>query len=165
MALSSLGIFHTVIGVVAIIAAFVSYIKHGKIHLSLTSGKVYAYFTIVTSLTALGISKHGGFNPGHIFSLFILFLVVIAFFLHSKKTGLNSFRYIENFLLTLSFFLSWVPTINESFTRLPTAHPLASGPGDPVIAKTLLLIFVLFIIGSILQFLKQKKANHLPEQK
>ncbi|ATP56918.1 hypothetical protein CPT03_10720 [Pedobacter ginsengisoli] len=159
MGLSPLGIFHTLIGITAIVAAIVSYTKYGKINLAELSGKTYAYSTIITSLTALGISKHGGFNPGHVFSLFILILVIVAYLLYARKKGNNSSRYVENFLLSFSFFLSWVPTINETFTRVPLAQPLAKSPSDPIIAQTLLFLLVLFIAGSIFQFLKQKKMN------
>jgi uncharacterized membrane protein len=164
MGLSTLGIFHTIIGIAAIVAAVVSYIKYGKISLAELSGKTYLYCTIITSLTALGISKHGGFNPGHIFSIFILLLVVAAQFLYIKKKGNNRSRYVENFLLSLSFFLSWIPTINETFTRVPLAKPLANGPTDPIIAQTLLALLILFIAGSIFQFLKQKKMNSVVNQ-
>ncbi|MES2807953.1 MAG: hypothetical protein V4619_04975 [Bacteroidota bacterium] len=160
MALSPLGIFHTVIGIAAIVAAIVSYIKYGKINLTALTGKIYAYCTIITALTALGISKHGGFNAGHVFSIFILILVVVAFFLHTTKKGNTSIRYIENFMLSFSFFLSWVPTVNETFTRVPLAAPLAKNPGDPIIAKALLLLLALFIVGSIFQFLRQKRINN-----
>ncbi|GAA3981040.1 hypothetical protein GCM10022246_36490 [Pedobacter ginsengiterrae] len=159
MGLSSLGIFHTIIGVAAIVAAIISYIKYAKINLAVTSGKIYAYSTIITSLTALGISKHGGFNAGHVFSIFILTLIMAAYFLFSRKPGNNRNRYVENFLLSFSFFLSWVPTINETFTRVPLGHPLAKGPTDSIIGQTLLVLLVLFIVGSVLQFSKQKKIN------
>lgn len=157
MGLSNLGIFHTVVGIIAILAALVSFVRYGIINLTGRSGKIYFYGTLVTSLTALGISKHGGFNAGHIFSLFIAVLIVIAFFLHYKKTGNTKARYFENFLLSLSFFLSLVPTVNETLTRVPIGHPLAKSPTDPVIAKTLLVFFILFIAGSVYQFIKQKK--------
>jgi len=159
MGLSSLGIFHTIIGVAAIVAAIISYIKYAKINLAVTSGKIYAYSTIITSLTALGISKHGRFNAGHVFSIFILILIGAAYFLFSRKPGNNRNRYVENFLLSFSFFLSWVPTINETFTRVPLGHPLAKGPTDSIIGQTLLVLLVLFIAGSVLQFFKQKKIN------
>ena len=159
MGLSSLGIFHTIIGIAAIVAAIISYIKYAKINLAVTSGKIYAYSTIITSLTALGISKHGGFNAGHVFSIFILILIMAAYFLFSRKPGNDRNRYVENFLLSFSFFLSWVPTINETFTRVPLGHPLAKGPTDSIIGQTLLVLLVLFIAGSVLQFFKQKKIN------
>lgn len=161
MGLSNLGIFHTVIGVIAIISALISFIRYGKINLKHITGKLYFYFTIITSLTALGISKHGGFNAGHALSLMILILVMIAFFLHSKKGGNNKARYFENFLMAFSFLLSMLPTVNETLTRVPIGHPLAKDINDPLIGKTLLVVFILFIAGSVYQIIKQRKINKL----
>ncbi|MGS2741817.1 hypothetical protein [Sinomicrobium sp. M5D2P17] len=157
MGLSNLGIFHTVIGVVAIAAAVIGFLKGGKIDLSRLTGRIYFYCTLVASLTALGLSRHGGFNPGHVFAIFIVLLVVTAYFLYAKKQGNNRARFFENFCLSFSFFLSLVPTVNETFTRVPIGHPLAKGPTDPLIGKTLLALLVLFIAGSVYQFRKQKK--------
>ena len=159
MGLSGLGIFHTIIGVAAIVAALIDFIKYGKINLNALSGKIYFYGTIVTSLTSLGLSKHGGFNPGHVFSIFIVFLVLAAYFLNSKKKNSGRARYFENLWLSFSFFLSLVPTVNETFTRVPLSRPLAKDISDPVIGNTLLILLVLFIIGSIYQFRKQKFIN------
>ena len=159
MGLSNLGIFHTISGVAATVAAVASFIKYGKINLGALSGKIYFYTTIVTSVTALVISKHGGFNPGHAFSIFILFLVVEAYFLHSRKKDSNRARYFENFCMSLSFFLLLVPTVNETFTRVPIGHPLAKDIKDPVIGTTLLILLIFFIAGSVYQFVKQRRVN------
>ncbi|MCK7555945.1 hypothetical protein MKQ70_13310 [Chitinophaga sedimenti] len=136
-----------------------SYVKNGKIDLRQLSGKIYFYLTVVTSLTALGLSKLGGFNAGHVFALFIVVLVAVAFYLHNRKQGNNRARLIENFLLSFSFFLSLVPTVNETFTRVPVGHPLAQAPTDAIIAQTLLALFVVFVIGSVYQFRMQRKVN------
>ncbi|QRA41915.1 hypothetical protein [Chryseobacterium cucumeris] len=159
MNLSGLGIFHTIIGVTAVVGAVIGFIRYGKINLAKPSGKVYFYATAVTSLTALGISKNGGFNAGHVFSLFILVLITVAYFLFSNKKESKKARYFENFLLSFSFFLSLVPTINETFTRVPIGHPLAKDIKDPIIGQTLLVILLLFIVGSVFQFIKQKREN------
>jgi len=159
MGLSGLGIFHTIIGIMAIVGAIVGFIRSGKVDLGTVSGKIYFYATIITAVTALGISKHG-LNAGHAFSVFIIILVVAAYFLHSGKKGNNSARYWENFLFSLSFFLSLIPTINETFTRVPVVHPLAKDVKDPIIAQTLLFLFILFIAGCVYQFIKQKKINN-----
>ncbi|HEU4554540.1 MAG TPA: hypothetical protein VFS25_16960 [Chitinophaga sp.] len=159
MGLSNLGIFHTIIGIIAIAAGLTSFVKHARINLANTSGKIYFYGTIITSLTALGLSKHGGFNAGHVFSLFILILVIIAFFLYYRMGQHNRARYFENFLLSLSFFLSLVPTVNETLTRIPPGEPLAQNSSDPLIGKTLLVIFILFLAGSVYQFIRQKRSN------
>ncbi|MEO5889157.1 MAG: hypothetical protein ABIQ31_02835 [Ferruginibacter sp.] len=49
--------------------------------------------------------------------------------------------------------------MNETFTRIPLGHPLAKDISDPVIAKTLLVLLVLFIVGAVFQVLKQRKIN------
>ncbi len=159
MGLSSLGIFHTIIGVAAIVAALVDFIKYGKINLNTLSGKIYFYGTVITSLTSLGISKHGGFNPGHAFSIFIILLVTAAYYLNLKRKNSKRARYFENFSLSFSFFLSLVPTVNETFTRVPLGHPLAKDITDPVIGNTLLVLLLLFAIGSIYQFRKQRQFH------
>lgn len=161
MGLSNLGIFHTIIGITAIVAAIVSFARHGKINLAKLSGQLYFYATVVTSLTALGISKHGGFNAGHIVSLFIFALVVAAFALYARKKGNNRARYFENIFMSFSFFLSLLPTVNETFTRIPIGHPLAKDIKDPLIGNTLLVLFILFIAGSVYQILKQRKMNKI----
>lgn len=161
MGLSNLGIFHTAVGVIAIIAALISFVRYGKINLTQLTGKLYFYGTVITSLTALGISKNGGFNPGHIFSLFILILVGIAYFLYARMKGNNRARYAENFLLSFSFFLSLIPTVNETFTRVPVGHPWAKGVTDPLIGKTLLVLLLLFVSGSVYQFRQQRKVSKL----
>ncbi|UMQ42207.1 hypothetical protein MKS83_00645 [Chryseobacterium sp. Y16C] len=159
MGLSNLGIFHTVIGIVAIISAIISLIKSGKINLDTLAGKVYFYFTLISSLTALGLSSVKGVNPGHILALLIVILISVAYFLYVRKKGNNGYRLIENFFLSFSFFLSLIPTVNETLSRVPVGNPIASGPKDPIIGTTILFILVLFIIGSILQFRKQKRIN------
>jgi len=159
MGLSNVGIFHTVIGIVALIAGLIGYARHGKIDLRQATGRIYGYGTLVASFTALGLSKQGGFNPGHLFAIFIAVLVVAAYLLSAMKRGTNRWRFVENFLLTFSFFLSWIPTVNETLTRVPVGHPLADGPADPLIGKTLLALLLLFVLGSIHQFRAQWKLN------
>jgi len=164
MELSSLGIFHTVIGVLAIIAAVIGFIKHGKIALHSLTGKIYFYGTLITSLTALGLSSVSGFNPGHGLALIIVGLITGSYYLHTKKQGYNRFRFFENFFLSFSFFLSLIPTVNETLTRVPVGHPIATGPTDPVIAQTLGVVLLLFVMGSIYQFIKQRKLNAVAKQ-
>lgn len=161
MGLSVLGIFHTVIGVVAIIAAVVAFIKRGRIALDRPAGKIYFYFTLITSLTALGLSSVKGLNPGHILAVFVVVLIGVAYFLYAKKPGNNRLRYIETFFLSFSFFLSMIPTVSETFRRIPVGHPLANSPQDPIIGKTILGLLVLFVVGVVLQVRRQWRVNRV----
>lgn len=159
MGLTNLGIFHTVVGIVAIVAAITSFVKYSKINLAVLSGRIYFFGTLIASATALGISKLGGFNPGHGLALFILILVLLAFYLHAQRKGNNRARFVENFSLSLSFFLSMIPTVAETFQRVPIGSPLAKDMNDPLIGGTILVLFVAFIAGSIYQYRLQKQMN------
>src|SRR5690606_37818173 len=108
--------------------------------------------------TALGLSSVSGFNPGHGLALIIVLLITGSYYLYTKKQGYNRYRFFENFFLSFSFFLSLIPTVNETLTRVPIGHPVAKGPTDPLIAQTLGIILVLFVMGSIYQFIKQRKV-------
>lgn len=164
MGLSSLGIFHTVIGIAAIIAAVIGFVKYGKIALHSLTGKIYFYGTLIASLTALGLSTVKGFNPGHGLAAVIVALIAVSYYLHAKKPGNNRFRFFENFFLSFSFFLSMIPTVNETLTRIPVGQPVAKAPTDPIIAQTLGIVLLLFVVGSIYQFINQRKLNTAAKQ-
>lgn len=159
MGLTNLGIFHTVVGIIAIVAAITSLVKYGKIDLSALTGRIYFIGTLIASLTALGISKRGGFNPGHGLALFIFVLVLLAFYLHARRRGNNRARLVENFSLSFSFFLSMIPTVAETFQRVPIGNPLAKDMKDPVIGGTVLVLLMVFVAGAIYQYRVQKKSN------
>ena len=158
MGLSNIGIFHTVIGIVAVFAAIFSLFRYARINLDVLSGKIYFYCTIVASLSALALRKHG-FNPGHILSLLVFVLVVSAWYLNSKRPQSKRARYFENLWLSFSFFLSLIPTANETLTRVPIHQPIAKGPTDPIVINTLLALLIAFVIGSVLQFIRQRGIN------
>jgi len=159
MGLSHLGIFHTIIGVVTIVAAVISLIKYAKIDLGKLTGKIYFYGTFITSLTALGISSIKGLNPGHILAILVVILISVAYFLHIKKQGNNRSRFLENFFLSFSLFLSMIPTVNETLTRVPVGNPIAKSLTDPLISRVLIVLFILLVIGSIMQFRVQRRIN------
>ncbi|HEY9049398.1 MAG TPA: hypothetical protein VIN08_26045, partial [Ohtaekwangia sp.] len=95
----------------------------------------------------------------HVFSLLIFVLVLAGYYLHAKRKGNTRARYFEIFWLSFSFFLSLVPTVNETFTRVPVGSPLAKAPTDPIIAITLLSLFILFVAGVVYQLVQQRKIN------
>ena len=59
--------------------------------------------------------------------------------------------YLATFGLSFSFFLTLVPGINETLTRLPAGQPLASGPEHPLVQGTLLAWVVIFLAGFVFQ--------------
>src|SRR5882757_7310913 len=83
--LSPLGIFHTIISILAIIVAFIALARDGKIDPRNGLGKWYVGLTVVTCLTSFGIMKTGHFTPAHTLSILVLILLPIAIYARSIR--------------------------------------------------------------------------------
>jgi hypothetical protein len=154
--MSTLGIGHTIIAIIALIAAAVSFFKYGAIKPFSGPGKLYSILTAIACISAFGLSKTGHFNPGHALGILILILLGLAYLLGQKKKLI--FLYVVIFCMTTTVFLSLVPAANETLSRLPVGHPLANGPTSPIVQNTIKVLLVLFLAGLTTQFLRLKKA-------
>jgi len=63
--LTAFGVFHTAIGVIALIYGFIALVRDKEISPSNRRGQIYLVTTLITAVTALGIFRHGGFGPPH----------------------------------------------------------------------------------------------------
>lgn len=151
--LSTLGIVHTVISLLPLVAGLVAFARHRRIAPETRAGRVYIVTFVLSVLTAFGLSSTGGFNAGHALGIVAL-LALGGALLVPKLTFFGRARpYLANFGLSFTFFLLLVPGINETLTRLPATHPLADGPESPLVKTTLLAWVVIFLVGSALQAL------------
>lgn len=149
--LSLLGIAHTAISLLPVAAGLYSFAKYRSIQPATRSGQVYLGGLLVAVLTAFGLSSTGGFNPGHALGILAL-LAVGGALLIPRLSFLGGARpYLATFGLSFSFFLTLVPGINETLTRLPAGQPLATGPEHPLVQTTLLAWVVIFLAGLVFQ--------------
>jgi hypothetical protein len=157
--LSVLGIAHTAISLVPVVAGVYSFAQFGAIQPATRVGQVYLGGLVIAVLTAFGLSSTGGFNPGHALGILAL-LAVAGGLLIPRLSFLGRARpYLATFGLSFSFFLTLVPGINETLTRLPASQPLASGPEHPLVQGTLLAWVVLFIVGFGIQAWRIRSTN------
>src|SRR5882757_3050010 len=155
--LSPLGIFHTIISILAIIVAFIALARDGKIDPRNGLGKWYVGFTVVTCLTSFGIMKTGHFTPAHTLSILVLLILPVGIYARSIwKTGTRGEK-AEIIAMTLTLFLSFIPAATETLTRLPIDGPIAGDQDAPVIKMTLLGVAAVFTIGIIYQLRKVRK--------
>ncbi|MDQ0319536.1 hypothetical protein QO002_001674 [Pararhizobium capsulatum DSM 1112] len=145
--MSTLGIIHTVISVVPVIAGLYSFSKYGAILPKTDVGRLYLITIILSAVTSFGLSSTGGFNPGH--AIGILTLLAIVFSMAIGKLGwfgrLN--RYLQALSMSFTFFLLMVPAINETLSRLPPANPIGNGPDSPPVQATTAVWVVIFLVG------------------
>ncbi|WP_414017902.1 hypothetical protein [Chitinophaga sancti] len=91
----------------------------------------------------------------------ILLFLAIAYWLHRSNQAWT--KYVQNFLMTTTLLLSLIPAVNETLTRVPLGHPLATDITSPAITQTLMGLLILYVIALIIQTLfirKMQKATH-----
>jgi uncharacterized membrane protein len=154
--LSNLGIFHTVISILALLFAIVALLRDGQINPRSSNGKWYIALTVLTCLTSFGIMKTGHFTPAH--GLSILVLVLLALGLYARRLFGARGGKVEVLLMSVTLFFSFIPAITETLTRLPIAHPIAESPDASVVKMSFLGLTLLFIILLILQLRKPRPA-------
>lgn len=157
--MSILGIAHTVISVVALVVAAVCLSKDGAINPFSKLGKQYSILTAIACVSAFGLSSSGHFNPGHALAILILLLLGIAYLLGKKKSSIS--MYVVLFCTSTTVFLSLVPAVNETLSRLPIGHPLADGPTSPIVQNSLKVLLLLYLTGLAIQIFRLKlKLKH-----
>jgi hypothetical protein len=60
--------------------------------------------------------------------------------------------------MSATVFLSLIPGVSETLTRLPIGHPFADGPASPILLNSLKVLFILFLTGITLQTLRLRKT-------
>src|SRR5580700_2521380 len=107
--LSVLGIIHTAISILAILAGLFALIRDGRIEPANGRGKWYIFLTVVTCLTGLPIMRFGHPTPGHYLAVIILVLLLPAIFARRLFGKIGEFVQVVGMSATL--FLSCIPAI------------------------------------------------------
>ena len=159
LGLTSLGIVHTAISLIAVIAGLVALFRYKEITLRNGWGRVFVWTTVLTCLTGFGIFNHGGFGKAHV--LGIATLLVLAAAWSAGRLGLfgAAAAYVEVVGYSATFFFHMIPGVTETTIRLPVGKPLFSGPDDPGLQPIAAALFLLFLVGATLQVLRMKRAR------
>ena len=153
--LTPLGIVHTVISILALIAGIIALFRAGKIDPKSTAGKWYVILTILTCLTSFGIMKTGHFTPAHGLSVLVLLLLPPG--IYAPRLFGRRGETVQIIVMSLTLMLSFVPAITETLTRLPIASPIAANPDASIVKMSNLGLFVIFLLGLIYQLIQLRK--------
>ena len=159
--LSSLGLVHTAISLVAVIAGAIALLRDKQIVSGNQIGRIYIWTTALTCLTGFGIFAHGGFGKPH--ALGVITLIVLAMAYGAGRYGWfgSLAKYVEVVGYSLTFFFHWIPAITETTTRLPLGAPLLSSPDAPELQQASAVLFLLFLCGATFQVLRLRKLRPL----
>jgi uncharacterized membrane protein len=145
---------------VALGAGIVALIRDKAILPATLTGKIYVITTILTCITGFGIFQHGGFGKPHALGVITLVVLGIAAAAGSSSFGKAS-PYIALVSYSLTFFFHLVPGITETVTRLPLGSPWVANAEAPELQKAIGAVFVVFLIGVILQVLRLRVTIRL----
>lgn len=159
--LSTLGIVHTAISILALIFGFLSLFANGFITPGTKAGKLYIWLTVITCLTGFPIMRSGHPSPGHFLGIIILVLLPLASYAPSIKLFGQKWRYIQVIILTTTLYLSLVPAFTETLIRVPLDHPYATSPDDPALKPVMLALTVAFLAVVIFQIFKLRSRSRL----
>lgn len=159
--LTSLGIIHTAISLVAVGAGILAFIRDRKITPDNRTGKIYILTTVLTCLTGFGIYQHGGFGAPHALGIITLVVLFIAW-----KAGTTGwFGRISNAVETVSysatFFFHMIPAVTETSTRLPIAAPLVTNRDGPELQAAAAVLFLIFLAGASLQVRAIRRSSRV----
>lgn len=159
--LTYLGVIHTLISLVAVFAALISFIRDKAILPNGTLGKLYIWATVLTCLTGFGIFQHGGFGKAHALGVITLLVLVLAWMADQRKFGARSLA-ISTVSYSLTVFFHMIPAVTEGTTRLPLGAPLLPNADAPELQAITGAMFVVFLVGVSLQLRRQKKHGAAP---
>lgn len=159
LGLTTLGIIHTAISLVAVAAALVALFRDKEISPSNGLGKTYIATTVLTCLTGFFIFQHGGFGAPHALGIVTLFVLALAWFAGHGKTFGRLGPYIETVSYSLTLFFHMIPAFTETSTRLPVGAPWATGPDDPNLQKAIGIVFVVFLVGASAQVIRLRRQH------
>ena len=96
MNLSTMGLFHTIIGILALVSGFVLLWKSKRISYLPMLGKIYLLSTVITAASSLTIFKHGSFNIAHALGILTLAAVLVGAFIERTKVFKSWNKYFVN---------------------------------------------------------------------
>ena len=152
--LTSLGVVHTLLSLIALVAGFWSLVQYKRIAPQTRLGQVYIWSTVLVCLTGFGIFQHGGFGKPHMLGIITLVVLAVAA-LAGKPRPFLSFGsaapYVETICYSLTLFLHIIPATTEGLTRLPAGAPVFANAEAPQLPGIYGVFFLIFLVGTALQ--------------
>jgi hypothetical protein len=158
--LSILGILHTVISILAVLMGFVSLFNRGKINPTTDTGRLYGIFTVVACISSLPLMKTGHPGQAHLLAVIILILLPLGVYARTLRPFRKNADYIQMVLMSTTLYLSLIPAVVETLTRLPPDEPLAAGPNSFIVQMILLALTILYLTGIAYQVLRLRSRKN-----
>ena len=146
LALTPLGVFHTAISLVAIIAGAWALARDKVIVLD-RLGTLYLAATAVTAATGLMMFRHDVWRIGHTFSVLTLAVLAIGTLAAATPLFGRASRYVQAVFYTSTMLIHMITGLAETLTRLPPGAPLVTGANAHVFMYIIGALVLLYLAG------------------
>jgi hypothetical protein len=109
----------------------------------------------------MGIFQHGGFGKPHVLALLTLATLAAAWVIARWQFLGASSPYVAMVAYSLTFLFHMIPSVTETFTRIPVGAPLFTGPDDPTLQSVFAIFFMLFVVGATLQLVRLRGRRRI----
>jgi uncharacterized membrane protein len=151
LGLTTLGIIHTAISLVAVVCGFWAVARDKVISARNPLGGTYLVTTLLTAVSGLFIFQHGGFGPPHALSILTLLALAVGTAAALTATFGRWSRYVQAIAYTSTLLFHMIPGFTETLTRLPLGQPLLANADAPELKPIAAGLLLLFIVGLTLQ--------------
>ena len=158
LGLTPLGVFHTLVGLIAVICGVIALARDKQISTRTRLGRVYLIGTLIAAVSALGIFRRGGFGPAHVLTLLTIAALALGTLAGRASLFGRAGRYVQAISYSSTFLFQLIPAITESSIRLPPGAPLVASIDAPVLQRVYLGLLVAFLVGITLQVRWLRKA-------
>lgn len=160
-AMTMLGWFHTVLGVLAVLNGVYILFKYQFISLKHFLGKVYILTTFLVAASALAIYNQGGFGIAHVLAALTLFALFGGMIVEKTELFGSLSKYIQALAYTSTLLFHMIPAITDFLRRLPIGDPFIDSFEDPLLSNFLSAFLIIYILFYGLQvfWLKSKTSS------
>ena len=156
MNLSPLGVFHTILSLIAVAAAIAALSKGHGISPPSGIGRVYIWSLVATCVTGLPIFRHGTVGPPHIVGVLTLATFAVAAIARKTRVFGRLSAYVETVSYSVTLLFLGISTVTETLTRVPPGAAVVASPAAPIFKPLDLGLLILFMIGVTLQVRRLK---------
>lgn len=157
--ISLFGWFHTIMGIIALLSGFYTLAKYKTIEWDKLTGKVYLICTFVAAASALGIFRHGTFNPAHALAILTLLALVAGTVAYKTKILKGFSKYFQAISYSATLLFHMIPAITDGLMRLPVDAPIVTDIEDPLLKQFYLAFLITYLVGVTAQCLWLRKQN------
>jgi uncharacterized membrane protein len=155
--LTTVGIFHTATGLIALAVGFWALARDREISPRNNLGRVFVGTMLLSSATALGIYRHGGFGPAHVLAVLTLLALAVGTASSLASPFARMSRYLQAVCFSSTILFAVVPGVTEVLMRFPENAPLVPFSEPSALKPVYGSLLLVFLAGLAFQLRRLRR--------